>query len=71
MISKILTNVPRLQVAAQEPVTEGADADAEAIFLSAGTIKMRKNVQRFELFPNWFRKDARRIKGGLFARIQT
>ena len=54
--------LPSKQVVAQEPVTEGVETDAEAIFLSAGIIQKRKNVQRFELFPIWYRKGARRIK---------
>ena len=62
---------PSKQVVAQEPVTEGAEDVEEAITISRqGDEADLKDVQKFELLPNWYRKDARQIKGGLFSEFK-
>ena len=52
---------PLKQVVAQELVTEGAEDVEEAMINLGRTMMRQKDVQRFELLPNWYRKDARRM----------
>ena len=45
--------LPSKQVVAQDPVTEGADADAEAILFLGRDDWSGSVVQRFEMLPDW------------------
>ena len=62
--------LPSKQVVAQEPVTEGVEVEAEAIFFGRDDVRCGRKVQRFELFSTWYQKGARRIRCVVFAEFK-